>query len=53
MGVYVSRTWSRQQGLIIGAVVASLHLLFLLYLHYAYHSTYEGEPVTVIFMEEV
>lgn len=41
LGVYVSRTWSKKNGLVIGGVVAAIHLLFLLYLHYAYHSTYE------------
>lgn len=39
--VYVSRTWSRKHGLITGSIAGSLHLLFLLYLHYAYHATYE------------
>jgi len=39
--VYISRTWSRQHGLITGSIVSVIHLLFLLYLHYAYHSTYE------------
>lgn len=39
--VYVSRTWSRKHGVITGSIVSSIHLLFLLYLHYAYHSTYE------------
>ncbi|XP_066921682.1 protein YIPF3-like [Clytia hemisphaerica] len=41
LGVYVSRTWSKKNGLIIGGVVAFFHLMFLIYLHYAYHSTYE------------
>lgn len=41
LGVYVSRTWSRQQGMTIGSIVGVVHLLFLLYLHYAYHDTYE------------
>ena len=39
--VYVSRTWSKKNGLLIGGVVLTIHLLFLLYLHFAYHSTYE------------
>ena len=38
----MSRTWNRKQGLIAGCIVASIHLLFLLYLHFAYHSYYEG-----------
>ena len=40
--VFMSRTFTRRQGLIAGCVVASVHLLFLLYLHFAYHSVYEG-----------
>jgi len=39
--VYISRTWSRKHGVITGSIVSAIHLLFLLYLHYAYHSTYE------------
>ena len=38
----MSRTFTRRQGLIAGCVVATVHLLFLLYLHFAYHSVYEG-----------
>ena len=38
----MSRTFNRRQGLIAGCVVAAVHLLFLLYLHFAYHSVYEG-----------
>jgi len=57
--VYISRTWSRQQGLIIGCSIGAIHLLFLIYLHYAYHSTYEeaahllenSKHVTVKFMK--
>ena len=59
MGVYVSRTWSKKHGLVIGGIVAAVHLLFLLYLHFAYHTTYEGMflevflslPLDVIFLE--
>jgi len=39
----MSRTFNRRQGLIAGSVVAAVHLLFLLYLHFAYHSVYEGQ----------
>ncbi|CAH3045271.1 unnamed protein product [Porites lobata] len=39
--VFMSRTFNRRQGLIAGGVVAAVHLLFLLYLHFAYHSVYE------------
>ena len=41
--VFMSRTFNRRQGLIAGSVVAAVHLLFLLYLHFAYHSVYEGQ----------
>ena len=41
--VFMSRTFNRRQGLIAGCVVAAVHLLFLLYLHFAYHSVYEGQ----------
>ena len=41
--VFMSRTFNRRQGLIAGCVVAVVHLLFLLYLHFAYHSVYEGQ----------
>jgi len=45
--VFVSRTWSKQHGLTVGGIAATIHLLFLLYLHYAYHSTYE-EALTLM-----
>ena len=41
--VFMSRTFNRRQGLVAGGVVAAVHLLFLLYLHFAYHSVYEGK----------
>ena len=42
VGIYVSRTWRKKNGLIVGLIVAATHLLFLVYLHFAYHSVYEG-----------
>ncbi|XP_070565743.1 protein YIPF3-like [Ptychodera flava] len=39
--VYVSRTHGKSQKLIIAGVVVSLHLLFLLYLHFSYHQIAE------------
>ena len=42
----MSRTFNRRQGVIAGCVVAAVHLLFLLYLHFAYHSVYEGQLVS-------
>eukprot|EP00794_Sanderia_malayensis_P016816 gene16816-18512_t len=41
IGVFVSRTWRKKHGLIVGLIVAGMHLLFLIYLHFAYHSVYE------------
>ncbi|XP_065072265.1 protein YIPF3-like [Rhopilema esculentum] len=41
VGIYVSRTWRKKNGLIVGLIVAATHLLFLVYLHFAYHSVYE------------
>lgn len=37
VSVFVSRTWQKQQGLVAGVVVAAVHMLFLLYLHFAFH----------------
>ncbi|XP_071796426.1 protein YIPF3-like isoform X2 [Asterias amurensis] len=37
VGVYLSRTNGRSHKLTIASVVASIHLLFLLYLHFSYH----------------
>lgn len=44
----MSRTWSKQHGLTVGGLIAAIHLLFLLYLHFAYHSTYEGMVIFVV-----
>ena len=48
VGVIVSRSWSRRQGLALSAVVAAVHLGYLLYLRFAYHQIYEAlaEAVT-------
>ena len=40
--MFVSRTWQKKQGLIAGAIVAAVHMLFLLYLHFAYHDENTG-----------
>ena len=42
VGVFVSRTWRKKHGLLVGLTVAAFHLVFLLYLHFAYHSVYDG-----------
>ena len=42
VGVFVSRSWSRQQGLVLSVVVAAVHLGYLLYLRFAYHQIYEA-----------
>ena len=38
----MSRTWQKKQGLIAGGIVATVHMLFLLYLHFAYHQVNPG-----------
>ncbi|XP_032809914.1 protein YIPF3 [Petromyzon marinus] len=40
--VLVSRTVGHTQRLVLGGTVAALHMLFLLYLHFAYHRILEG-----------
>jgi hypothetical protein len=42
----VSRTWQKKQGLIAGGIVATVHMLFLLYLHFAYHQVNPGTSTT-------
>ena len=46
VGVFVSRTWRKNHGLLVGLTVAGFHLLFLLYLHFAYHSVYHGMMIS-------
>eukprot|EP00112_Aurelia_sp_Birch-Aquarium-sp1_P023481 Seg701.3 transcript_id=Seg701.3/GoldUCD/mRNA.D3Y31 product="Protein YIPF3" protein_id=Seg701.3/GoldUCD/D3Y31 len=41
VGIFVSRTWRKKHGLTVGLTVAAFHLMFLVYLHFAYHSVYE------------
>ena len=38
----MSRTWQKKQGLIAGGIVAVVHMLFLFYLHFAYHEVTTG-----------
>ncbi|XP_071486267.1 protein YIPF3-like [Diadema antillarum] len=45
--VYISRTTAKSQKLVIAGVVASLHLLFLLYLHFSYHKIVEELTVAL------
>lgn len=40
--VFLDRTAVRKQGLTVAVVVASVHLLFILYLKFVYHKTYEA-----------
>lgn len=40
--VFLERTAVRKQGITIAVVVASIHLLFILYLKFVYHKTYEA-----------
>lgn len=42
MGVIVSRSWSRRQGLALSATVAVAHMGYLFYLRFAYHQIYEA-----------
>ena len=42
VGVIVSRSWSRRQGLALSAAVAGVHMGYLLYLRFAYHQIYEA-----------
>ncbi|CAB4000446.1 Hypothetical predicted protein, partial [Paramuricea clavata] len=44
VSVFVSRTWQKKQGLIAGGIVATVHMLFLLYLHFAFHQVDTGFP---------
>lgn len=39
----VSRTVGHTQRLILCGTLAALHMLFLLYLHFAYHKVVEGK----------
>ena len=40
--VFLDLTAVRKQGLTVAVVVASVHLLFILYLKFVYHKTYEA-----------
>lgn len=42
MAVLVSRTVGPTQRLLLCGTLAALHMLFLLYLHFAYHKVVEG-----------
>ena len=46
--MFVSRTWRKKHGLLVGMTVAGFHLLFLLYLHFAYHSVYYGMVISKV-----
>jgi hypothetical protein len=41
--IIMSRTQGKSQRLLVCGVLAALHLLFLIYLHFAYHQIVEGE----------
>ena len=41
--VLMSRTIGQKQSLIVSGTMVALHLLFLLYLHFAYHKIVEGK----------
>jgi len=40
--IFLSRTAVRKQGITISTIVAVVHLLFILYLKFVYHKTYEA-----------
>ena len=48
VSVFVSRTWQKKQGLIAGGIVAAVHMLFLFYLHFAYHEENTGTVYMLI-----
>ncbi len=52
VGVYLSRTSGRSHKLTIASVVASIHLLFLLYLHFSYHKIADVSNISKV-LEEV
>jgi hypothetical protein len=41
--IIMSRTQGKSQRLLVCGVLAALHLLFLIYLHFAYHLIVDGE----------
>lgn len=43
VAVLVSRTVGPTQRLLLCGTLATLHMLFLLYLHFAYHKVVEGK----------
>ena len=47
--VLLSRTVGKSQRLMLCISVASLHMLFLLYLHFAYHKVVEGKRVKIFY----
>ena len=40
--VFLERTAVRKQGITVAFIVAAVHLLFILYLKFVYHKTYEA-----------
>ena len=40
--IFLDRTAVRKQGVTVAVIVASVHLLFILYLKFVYHKTYEA-----------
>jgi len=44
----MARTAGRSQKFIVAGFVVSIHLLFLLYLHFAYHRVVEGKLLSCI-----
>ena len=47
VSILISRTSGRTQRLIICATLATIHMLFLIYLHFTYHTVVEGKTMHV------
>ena len=50
VSVILSRTQGKRQRLILSGVLAAIHLLFLLYLHFAYHQIVEGKEICSVIL---
>lgn len=48
--VLASRTLARQHALLLGGSVVALHMLFVLYLHFAYAHLYQGMPSSLVLL---
>ena len=44
-GIYLSRTWSSREGILLAVLSVACHMLSILYLRFAYHKFYEGKVI--------